>query len=214
MSNYKRDNQLFNMRYRDFFGSSPRIEPIAEENLADEIRDFARNISKTFGKDSLSGLPTVFLIMAKNPEIARAQFELGARVAGKGTIPLRQQELAVLRTAWLCAAPFVWAQHVDFASRCGITAEEIELTTVGPEAECWTNLERAVLKGVDELINVTMVSDETWAVLAEHWSEPQLIEFPMLVGRYVSAAMAQNSLRIAPTAGPTPAGLSGIKEAS
>lgn len=35
-----------------------------------------------------------------------------------------------------------------------------------------------------------------WDVLARSWSEPQLIEFPILVGQYVCTAIVQNVLRI------------------
>ncbi len=41
-----------------------------------------------------------------------------------------------------------------------------------------------------------MLSDETWAALAETWGEQQLMEFPVLVGVYAATAMQQNSLRV------------------
>ncbi len=41
-----------------------------------------------------------------------------------------------------------------------------------------------------------MISDATWAVLAESWNEAQLIELPCLIGQYLGVAMLQNSLRM------------------
>jgi alkylhydroperoxidase family enzyme len=40
------------------------------------------------------------------------------------------------------------------------------------------------------------VSDETWAGLAEHYDEAQLIEIPMVVGHYHMVAFALNSLGV------------------
>ncbi len=49
---------------------------------------------------------------------------------------------------------------------------------------------------MDELHTDAMISDETWAVLAETLSDKQLIELPILVGVYQGTAYLQNSLRI------------------
>jgi hypothetical protein len=40
------------------------------------------------------------------------------------------------------------------------------------------------------------MSDETWNTLAQNWTERQLLEFPALVGYYVSIAYSQNALRM------------------
>lgn len=191
--------RVINSRAREFADLSPRIAPLREEDLSCEMLDFARNINKAFGNDDGSAaLPQIFLILANNPELGRMQLEMGARVAAKGTIPLRQQEMAILRVAWLNSAPFIWSQHSRFALSCGLTTEEIASVSEGSEAENWSEFERAILKGVEEMVTDAMVSDETWKVLSAKWSKAQLIEFLMLVGRYVSSAMLQNSLMIGP----------------
>jgi 4-carboxymuconolactone decarboxylase len=41
-----------------------------------------------------------------------------------------------------------------------------------------------------------MISDESWAVLAESWNEKQLMEFPVLIGQYFMIAIQQNALRV------------------
>jgi 4-carboxymuconolactone decarboxylase len=46
------------------------------------------------------------------------------------------------------------------------------------------------------LLSRFMISDETWAVLAERWDQQQLMEFPILVGVYAATAMQQNSMRV------------------
>jgi len=53
-----------------------------------------------------------------------------------------------------------------------------------------------ILRGVEELLEDKALSDATYATLAASWSEAQMIEFPQMVGQYVSIAFVQNSLRV------------------
>ncbi len=41
-----------------------------------------------------------------------------------------------------------------------------------------------------------MISDATWAALAERFAPPELIEVMMIAGHYHTTAFIQNSLRI------------------
>jgi hypothetical protein len=65
----------------------------------------------------------------------------------------------------------------------------------GSSAPGWNEHERAVLRGTEELAAEAMISDPVWAVLAKSWDEAQLLEFPILVGKYVYVAFLQNALR-------------------
>ena len=80
--------------------------------------------------------------------------------------------------------------------RTKLTDEEVARVQQGSSAPGWSAHEAAILRGVEELIGDQAMSDETWNTLAKSWEEPQLIEFPMMVGQYVATAFVQNSLRI------------------
>jgi alkylhydroperoxidase family enzyme len=41
-----------------------------------------------------------------------------------------------------------------------------------------------------------MISDATWAVLATHFDDKQLIELPIVIGQYHAVAYLQNALRM------------------
>jgi hypothetical protein len=68
--------------------------------------------------------------------------------------------------------------------------------TQGSAAAGWSDHDAAILRGVEELLADQSISDATWAALAARWDEPQLIEFPMMVGQYVATALVQNALRV------------------
>lgn len=183
-------------RMEQVAGKAQRIAPVREDQLTEEAYQLAIKIRAAFGIPEDGAMPESVRTMLVHPEIFRAQMEMGIALAG-GSIPARERELAVLRNAWICGAPYEWGEHVDISKeRCGMTSEEIERCTQGSKAEGWSEHERAVLKGVEELHADYAISDETWAVLAKSWNDRQLMEFPVLVGAYTMTAMQQNSLRM------------------
>jgi alkylhydroperoxidase family enzyme len=182
-------------RMAEVVGDRPRIEPVDEQNLPPEGVEAAIEIRAAFGLAEDGYMPESFRMMLVHPALFRGQMAIGIALAG-GVIPPRERELAVLRNAWICGAPYEWGEHVDMAkNRCGITTEEVERCTKGSKAEGWSDHERAIMKGVEELHMNFAISDETWAELAKTWDDKQLSEFPVLVGTYTATAMLQNSLR-------------------
>lgn len=102
----------------------------------------------------------------------------------------------VLRVAWLWQAPYEWGEHVKLAKAAGITSEEIERVTAGSAAPGWDDHEAALLRAAEELCADAMISDATWAVLAQRLDEQQLFELPVLVGQFTNVAYFQNALRL------------------
>jgi 4-carboxymuconolactone decarboxylase len=72
------------------------------------------------------------------------------------------------------------ARRPILARKVGVSDEEIARVKSGPEAEGWTELEAAVLHAADELHSDACITNDTWAVLAAHLDERQLIEVPMV----------------------------------
>lgn len=182
-------------RERHVVGQGPRIEPLADEALKPSDIDLINAVRAGAGAGPVVGsAPEYMRTMLRHPELFRSQMDLGT-VLYNGAIPPLERELAILRVAWLCGAPYEWAQHVGIANRLGMSADVVERARQGSQAEGWSEHERAILSGVEELVEEKAVSDATWTTLAETWDEAQLIEFPMLVGQYVATAYVQNTLR-------------------
>jgi 4-carboxymuconolactone decarboxylase len=177
-------------------GKPPRIPPLAENELSAEAIDYCRRLRESMGIPESGLIPRVTATMLRHPELNDAQTTMGVMLAGRGRICPRERELAVLRGAWVTGAPFEWSEHVVIAKRLGISAEEIARVIEGGAAIGWNEHEAALLRAVDELLSRFMISDETWAVLAERWNQQQLMEFPILVGVYAATAMQQNSMRV------------------
>jgi alkylhydroperoxidase family enzyme len=186
-------------RQRLVQGDGPRISPYAPDELPDnalEIHGRVQAVADWAGKViTRETIPEFFGTLLRHPTLFEKQTAFGLELLTKGVIPPRERELAILRIAWLCGAPYEFGEHVFFAHRLGITSEEIDSVKAGYSAPCWSNHERLILKAVDELYDEAIISDATWAGLAENYDERQLIELPIVIGQYHSMAYLLNTLR-------------------
>ena len=181
-------------RERQVASGDQRITPLAPQEFTREAQETATALQAFFGSKE-AGVPKSFATMFKHPGLYRGQMQLGLELNRNGKLPPREREMAILRTAWLVRSPFEWGEHVAYGKRLGLSSEEIERITQGSSAAGWSEHDRAVLRGVEELIGDFAISDETWSILAKRWTEPQLIELPGLVGSYTMTAMLYNTLR-------------------
>ncbi|MEZ5737490.1 MAG: carboxymuconolactone decarboxylase family protein [Novosphingobium sp.] len=177
-------------------GDGPRIPPLEPEEISGEAKELIRDIRKSFNIPEDGSIPQVSLITLRHPGMFKCQMAMGIELVANGTISGRERELAVLRLARLCRAPFEWSEHVAIAKRFAVTAEEVERVTEGSSAPGWSEHEAAILRGVEELVADQCLSNETWDTLARTWDEKQLLEFPMLVGSYLMTALQQNTVRV------------------
>ena len=110
------------------------------------------------------------------------------------TIPLRDKELLILRTAWLSRGDYIWGRHNLIGQGAGLTEAQIARVTAGPDADGWEDFDRALLRAADELHASRFISRPTWDALAARYSEEQLREVVLIVGNYTQLAMFQNTL--------------------
>ena len=110
------------------------------------------------------------------------------------SIPLRDKELLILRTAWLSRGDYIWGRHNLIGQGAGLTVAQIARVTEGPDADEWEDFDRALLRAADELHTSRFISRPTWDALAERYTEEQLREVVLIVGNYTQLAMFQNTL--------------------
>lgn len=187
-------------RETQVLGAPPRIAPLNPEDAYELAIANTASLRKAASRDaenlSLADIPELVFTLLKHPDLYQAIAALSIQLLGRGRLSPRARELAVLRTAWLWQAPYEWGEHVKLAHAAGITSEEIERVIVGSAAPGWDAHEAALLRAVEELIEDAMISDETWAVLAQRLDEQQLFELPVLVGQFTNVAFFQNALRL------------------
>ena len=156
----------------------PRIAP------ADE--PYPTEIATALARTMPPGVPPLHLFrtMARNPRVFGKMFAGG--LLDKGTLSLRQREVVIDRTTARLGAEYEWGVHIAFfAEKVGFDAERIAATVHGPvDAPCWSADEQALLAAVDDLVDRRTIGDETWARLAAHFDEAQILEVIALAGYY------------------------------
>ena len=118
-----------------------------------------------------------------------------------GTLPERDRELLILRTAHNCRCDYEWGHHKEIAQARGLTAEEVSAVTRAASLPGWAPWDRILLSAADELHVQNRITDSTWSALAERYDDQGLIELTMLVGNYHMVAFTANSLGIELEAG-------------
>ena len=74
--------------------------------------------------------------------------------------------------------------------------DELARIVEGPDAAGWDELDAALLRAADELLDDAMVGDATWAVLAGSLDTQQLMDVVFTVGAYDIVAMAFKSFGV------------------
>jgi alkylhydroperoxidase family enzyme len=141
----------------------------------------------------------IFRTFVRNPRVFKRWVPFG-HILLNGSLPVRDRELLVLRTAHRCGSPYEWAHHERIALDCGIDETEIARVREGPDHAEWSEFDAVLLQAVDELLDDHRIGDATWAALAERYDDRLLIEVPMLVGHYHMLAITLNSLGVQPEA--------------
>lgn len=169
---------------------SPRIQPLAVEDFNDDQREaFKHQIA---GGD----VANIFRTLANHEKLAKRWMVFANHILAKSTLSARDREILILRIGWLCEAEYEWGQHVVIGKRAGLTDEEIEAIKQGADAGNWTEHEALLLKATDELKEDAFVSDATWAGLARHYSDEQMMDVVFTVGQYNLVSMALNSFGV------------------
>jgi alkylhydroperoxidase family enzyme len=173
----------------------PRIAPLTQHELSEDGLALATRLRANFGL-ATTELPDSIATMLRHPELYRAHVEFVTARQKALTIAPRDLELVILRTAWLCRSDYIWGEHVNFGRKAGLTSDEIERITVGSSAPEWSERDRALNRLAEELHETCFVSDETWAVIADSFTDKQIIEMLVMIGSYHEVAYLYNAMRV------------------
>ena len=158
---------------------STRIEPV---DMATADAELTEILSSALTHD---GQPlNIFGALGRHPKLLKRFNLMGGFILNKGMIPERERELVILRVGWNAQAVYEFGQHTVIGRRCGLTDAEIEALTRDPDADEWSDDDRALIALADDLHADDCVSEDTWNALASRWTEPELIELLVVAGFY------------------------------
>jgi 4-carboxymuconolactone decarboxylase len=181
--------------------AGPRLAPLPVDRWDDDARaalqaGFGKEATDRFlssGPDA-TRVPNALTTLMHHPGLAGPFLAFNRVLLFTPALPPRLRELIVLRVAWRTRSTYEWVQHVRLAQGCGVTRDEIDAIALVAGADAtWSPLEADLLAATDALIDRFRIDDRTWARLAEHLDERQLVEVVFVVGTYTCLAMAFNS---------------------
>jgi alkylhydroperoxidase family enzyme len=189
-------------RHEQLFAQPPRIGPLDRSAHAAEIIAATTKLRNAVsGKDGppipLDFCPELVATLVQYPELWDRVAMLSAQVqSAQAKLPVRSRQLVIMRTVWMCGAPYQWGEHMARTRAAGISSEEIEQIKRGSRALGWNPLDKALMAAVEEFHADKFVSDATWSALAQHLDDGQLFELLVLIGQFASVAFVINSLRL------------------
>jgi len=167
--------------------TTPRIKPLEEKEMSPAQREFFKS-----GASTSNNIKTCLY----NLEMCRRYAPFLSYFVDTSALSLRDKEVLVLRTAWLCKADFIWNAHVRRARTAGLTDADISAIVEGSQSRKLGNRETVLIRAVDELHASQFITDATWKSLAAMYETPQLLETVFIVGQYHLLAMYQKSVGI------------------
>jgi alkylhydroperoxidase family enzyme len=176
------------------FDSTPHAARIAVPR-AEELRTDVAELLSLIAPPGREPARTM-AVLARQPDLLSPFLGWAAALALNGVLSHRDHELLALRAAWNCGSEFEWVEHVEYAREAGLTDDEIAHVAESLANGTWTPAERALLEAADELHADRDISDTTWAVLAEHYDSPAVVEILFVVGQYSMLSMVANAAGI------------------
>ncbi len=170
---------------------APRMPEVDPEALTDEMREFLAKW--TGGIFSNADSNPVLLTFAHHPQLADLFSQLNIHLLSTNTLPVRQRQIAIMRTAWICGAAYMWSSHLRTSERAGLEPELYGPLQNGADDPYFTDFEKVVIRATEELVREHRIGDENWAALAREWNHQQLLDFMFTVGCYQMVAGVMNS---------------------
>jgi 4-carboxymuconolactone decarboxylase len=187
--------------------SEPRIPPRPSADWDAEVLDALSVLRSPGSARQVPGpkpsrdrpVSNILGIFAWHPALTKAFLPFNNHLFAS-TLTARDREMVTVRTGWLRRGEYEWAQHVRMARNAGLSDEEVDAISVGPDSAVWGPRDAALLRAVDEIVADRYIGDETWKRLAEHLDRKQLMDLVFTIGNYDLLAMAFNTfgLRLDP----------------
>jgi 4-carboxymuconolactone decarboxylase len=166
---------------------TPRTAPLSDA----EMNESQRALVAPYAVDGR--IDNVFRTVAHHPDLMKRWLPFVNHILLKSTLSLREREILILRTGWLCRSEYEWAQHIRGGKRAGLSDADIGCIMKGRNLGAKEDL---LLRAADELHAHKRIADATWAAVARHYSTQQLMDIVFTVGQYTMVSMVLNSLGI------------------
>jgi len=151
------------------------------------VSDWPRGLDNIIA--DMGGKPiNVHKLMAHNPGLLHAWWQLRNYLVAGGSLGKRRGELVILRVAIHMQTWYEWGSHVERALACGIREEEIERIHLKEPGADWDAAEALLLRAVDALVEQHRLPPPLLSELRQHFSDAEIMDVMAIQGMYVTLA--------------------------
>jgi len=138
-------------------------------------------------------------VVLNSPETAARTGDLGAYIRFESQLPGMVRELAILTTAREFGCAYEWAAHVPIAAEEGVREEAIEIVADRESITGLDELESLIVQYGRELFREYSISDETYELAADQFTDQQLVELTATMRYYGLLACILNAFEVLPS---------------
>lgn len=135
------------------------------------------------------------------PQLVEGLMPFYRHISSESSLPARDRELLILRTAWLCRNEYLWSRHTASAKNAGLLPGEIRRIAQGPDTRGWEPFDATLIRAADQLYRNAFVNDATWTALAARYDMYRLMDAVLTVGDVTMLSSLYNSLGVQPDEG-------------
>lgn len=171
-----------------------RMEGLSPDEFTEETEAYFGRWTGGYFKNVDKHPP--LLTFAHHTKLADLFSQFNVHILTTNTMPPKQRQIAILRTAWICQSPYAWSSHLNTTLLSGLDEGIFGPVQVGADDPYFTPFERTVIRATEELIANHEVGDENWALLMAEWNNQQMLDFLFTVGTYVMVSGVLRTTRV------------------
>ena len=168
-----------------------RMPQIGPESIDADVQAFFGQWTGGMFKDADKN--PVLRTFAQHPALANAFSPLNVHLLSANTLPVKLRQIAIMRTAWITKAVYMWSSHLQTSVNCGLSPDMYAPIQRGADDPYFTPFESLVMRATDELVEDRMLSDTSWQALMAVWDNRQMLDFQFTVGCYAMVAGVMRS---------------------
>jgi 4-carboxymuconolactone decarboxylase len=169
-----------------------RLTPLPADEWDERARAALASLIPTERANPV-GAGNVLSTMVRHPDLTAAYLPFNAYLLTRSTLSPRVREVALLRVVHRSNCGYLWSHHIPIAIRAGLTESEIEGIRSG---SCADHTDQAVIRAVDDLTGDNTISQGTWDLLGELFTQQQCMDLTFTIGGYLLLALAVNTFGI------------------
>ncbi|OBI36633.1 carboxymuconolactone decarboxylase family protein [Mycobacterium colombiense] len=171
---------------------SLRLTPLPADEWDDSVRAALASLIPAERANPV-GAGNVLSTMVRHPDLTAAYLPFNAYLLTRSTLSPRVREIALLRVVHRSNCGYLWSHHIPIALRAGLTESEIDGIRCG---RCADRTDHAVVRAVDDLTRDSTISQPTWDLLGEMFTQQQCMDLTFTIGGYLLLALAVNTFGV------------------